>query len=153
MLSQLIAYYNAYEEELEELYKNAPPLAGFLGMAGHPKDDRCNDIFYGNVEKWVEEFLAGEPAQADVEVVAEWILKLARIHRNDRTYWFSYAIQTHAKKLIPLMSRDKALELQKYYDEAYPKSERMPAHTEVYKLLQKQSGHAGPKGLGWFRKK
>ena len=50
MLSQLIAYYNAYEEELEELYKNAPPLAGFLGMAGHPKDDRCNDIFYGNVE-------------------------------------------------------------------------------------------------------
>lgn len=153
MLSQLIAYYDQYEKELEELYRKAPATAGLLGTSGHPRDDRCNDIFYYNVEKWTEEFLKGAPGQADVETVAEWILKLAQVHRQDHTYWFCYAIQAHAKDLIPLMSREKALELQTWYDESYSRVDRLPVHNEVYKLLQKQSGHAGRKGFGWLRRK
>lgn len=153
MLSQLNAYYDAYEEELMELYQNASPLAGFMGMGGHPRDDRCNDIFYRNIEKWVAEFLNTNPSREDAEAVAEWILKLAQVHRNDKTFWFCFAIQAHSKKLIPLMSREKALELQKWYDEAYPKLERLPAQNEVYKVLQKHSGHFGFKGQNLFRKK
>ena len=153
MLSQLIAYYDEYEKELEVLHKKASPTAGLWGMGNHPKDDRCNDIFYENVEKWVEEFLESNPTQTDAETATEWILKLAQIHRQDHTYWFSYAIQIHAEKLIPLIGQQKALELQNWYDEAYPKVERLPAHAGIYKLLQRQSGHAGPKGFAWFRKK
>ena len=54
MLSQLIAYYDEYEKELEELHRKAPATAGLLGMGGHPRDDRCNEIFYYNVEKSME---------------------------------------------------------------------------------------------------
>ena len=107
MLSQLNAYYEAYEEELMELYQSASPLAGFMGMGGHPRDDRCNDIFYRNIEKWVTEFLNTNPSREDAEAVAEWILKLAQVHRNDKTFWFCFAIQTHSKKLSPLMSRER----------------------------------------------
>lgn len=153
MRKQLIAYYEAYETELQELYEKASPMAGFMGMGGHPRDDRCNEIFYNNVGKWVEEFLATNPSQADAEEAAEWILKLAQVHRNDKTFWFCFAIQTHAKKLIPLMSREKTRELQEWYDEAYPKLERLPAQNEVYKVLQKHSGMAGRRGLSLFRKK
>ena len=153
MLSQLIAYYDEYEKELEELHRKAPATAGLLGMGGHPRDDRCNEIFYYNVEKWVEGFLNGNPNQCDVDTVAEWILKLADVHRQDHTYWFCYALQAHAKKLIPMMSREKAGELQSWYKEAYPKVDRLPLQTEIYKLLLKHSGNSGHKGFGWFRRK
>ena len=153
MLTQLNEYYEAYEEELMERYAKASPMAGFMGMGDHPRDDRCNEIFYYNVEKWVKEFYATKPSQQDAETVAEWILKLAQVHRNDKTFWFCFAIQAHAKKLIPLMSREKARQLQVWYDDAYPKLERLPAQNEVYKALQKHSGHAGPRGLNFFRKK
>ena len=153
MLSQLIAFYDEYEKELEELHRKAPATAGLLGMGGHPRDDRCNEIFYYNVEKWAEEFLKGSPDQADVDTVAEWILKLADVHRQDHTYWFCYALQAHAKKMIPLMSREKVQELQIWYNEAYPRVDRLPLQTEVYKLLLKYSGNYGHKGFGWFRRK
>ena len=153
MLSQLIAYYNDYEKELEELHKKAPATAGLLGIGGHPKDDRCNEIFFYNVEKWVDRFLKGNPEQADVDAVAEWLLRLADAHRQDHTYWFCFAIQAHARGLIPRMSREKAQELQEWYNEAYPRLDRLPAQNEVYKMLLKHSGKTGPKGLGWFRKK
>ena len=153
MLSQLIAYYDEYEKELEELHRKAPATAGLLGMGGHPRDDRCNEIFYYNVEKWTNEFLKGNPGQAEAEQVAEWILKLAHVHRQDHTYWFCYALQAHAKKLIPLMSREKVQQLQEWYNEAYPKVDRMPLQVEIYKLLLKHSGKAGSKGFAWFRKK
>ena len=153
MLSQLIAYYNEYEKELEELHRKASPAAGLWGMSGHPKDDRCNEIFYYNVEKWVAGFLKSTPDQGEVDMVAEWILKLADVHRQDHTYWFCYALQAHAKKLIPLMSREKARELQSWYNEAYPKVDRLPLQAEVYKLLMKRSGNSGQMGLAWFRRK
>ena len=153
MLSQLIAYYDEYEKELEELHRKAPATAGLLGMGGHPRDDRCNEIFYYNVEKWTNEFLKGNPGQAEADQVAEWILKLAHVHRQDHTYWFCYALQAHAKKLIPLMSREKVQQLQEWYNEAYPKVDRMPLQVEIYKLLLKHSGKAGSKGFAWFRKK
>ena len=153
MLSQLIAYYDEYEKELEELHRKAPATAGMLGMAGHPRDDRCNEIFYYNVEKWVDGFLKDNPGPAEVDAVTEWILKLAHSHREDHTYWFSYAIQAHAKKLIPRMSREKAQELQKWYGEAYPRVDRLPVQNEVYKMLLKHSGQSRPGGFGWFRKK
>ena len=153
MLSQLIAYYDEYEKELEELHRKAPATAGLLGMGGHPRDDRCNEIFYYNVEKWVNEFLKENPGQDEADQVAEWILKLAHVHRQDHTYWFCYALQAHAKKLIPLMSREKVQQLQEWYNEAYPKVDRMPLQVEIYKLLLKHSGKAGSKGFAWFRKK
>ena len=153
MLSQLIAYYDEYEKKLEELHRKAPATAGLLGMGGHPRDDRCNEIFYYNVEKWVDEFLKGNPAQEDVDTVAEWIVKLADVHRQDNTYWFCYALQAHAKKLLPLMGREKAGELQSWYNGAYPRVDRLPLQTEVYKLLLKRSGNSSQKGFGWLRRK
>ena len=153
MLRQLIAYYDEYEKELEELHRKAPPTAGLLGMGGHPRDDRCNEIFYYNVEKWVGAFLKGNPVQADVDQVAEWILTLAKIHREDHTYWFCYALHAHAKGLIPLMSREKVRQMQEWYNEAYPKVDRLPVQNEVYKLLLKHAGNSGKMGFGLFRKK
>ena len=153
MLDQLLTYYEDYEKKLRKVYEKASPMAGVWGMGNHPKDDPCNEQFYENVENWTKEFLAGSPSQQEAEEAAEWMIRLAQEHRQDKTFWFCYAIQAHAKDLIPLMSQEKALELQKWYDEAYPKLERLPAQNEVYKVLQKHSGQSGFKGLNLFRKK
>ena len=153
MLNQLIAYYNAYETELIELYRKAPPMAGFLGMGNHPKNDRCNDVFFENVKKWTEEFLATNSNQEEAEAVVEWILKLADRNRKHVTYWFCYVIQLHTKELIPMIGQKKAMELQAWYNEAYPKNDRLPVHTEIYQLLRKQAGCPEEKGFRWFWKK
>ena len=153
MLDQLFAYYNTYEDKLLKLYEKASPMAGILGMGNHPKDAPCNDEFYENVENWTKEFLEGTPSQQVAEAAANWMLKLAHEHRKDKTYWFSCAIQGHAKGLILLMGQGEALELQKWFDEAYPARERLPIQREIVKLLEKQSGQAVSKKRGLFRKK
>lgn len=153
MLGQLFAYYENYEKELRKLYAKASPMAGILGMGNHPKDAPCNMEFYENVENWTREFLASNPSQPEVEEVAEWMLRLADDHRKDKTYWFASAIQVHTKELIPLMSREKALELYQWYESAYPVKEWLPIQREIHKTLQKQSGQSGPKMRGLFRKK
>ena len=150
MLNQLFAYYDAYERELLEKYAKASPFAGVLGMGNHPKDDPCNEVFYHNVENWTRKFLAGTPSQQEAEVAANWMLKLAQVHRDDKTCMFCYAIQSHATGLIPLMGREQALQLQKWYDNAYPSRERLPIQREVYKALEKRSGQPGPKKRGLF---
>ena len=132
MLSQLCAYYDEYEEKLLKLYEKASPMAGVWGMGNHPKDAPCNE---------------------EAEAVAEWMLRLAEVHRQDKTFWFCFAIQVHAKGLIPLMSREKAHELKNWYDEAYPLRERLPTQRDIYKALEKKSGLHGDKNFGFFRKK
>ena len=153
MLSQLCAYYDEYEEKLLKLYEKASPMAGVWGMGNHPKDAPCNEEFYENIETWTREFLAGNPSQQEAEAVAEWMLRLAEVHRQDKTFWFCFAIQVHAKGLIPLMSREKAHELKNWYDEAYPLRERLPTQRDIYKALEKKSGLHGDKNFGFFRKK
>lgn len=153
MLSQLNAYYDAYEKELEELHRKAPATAGLLGMGGHPRDDRCNEIFYYNVEKCVEAFLAEDPGQTEVEPVAEWLLKLGHVHRQDHTYWFCYAIQAHAEKMIPRLSQVKAAELLEWYSDAYPKVDRLPIQRKIFELLRKQAGDRGKGCFGGFWKR
>ena len=152
MLNQLFAYYDIYERELLALYAKASPFAGILGMGNHPKDDACNEVFYRNVENWAREFLSGAPSQQEAEVAVNWMLKLAYVHRNDKTCMFCYAIQSHAKGLIPLMGQEQALELQKWYDGTYPARDRLPIQWDVYKALEKRSGQAGPKKRGLFRR-
>ena len=153
MLDQLQAYYDDYEEKLRKLYDKMSPMAGVWGMGNHPKDDPCNEVFYENVESWTREFLAGSPSSQEAEDAANWILRLAYAQRNKQTFWFCSAIQIHAKGLIPLMGQGAALELQNWYDEAYPVLERLPIQREVYKALEKRSGKAGAKKFGFFRKK
>ena len=151
MLDELQGYYARYEEKLRKLYEKLSPIAAIFGSSDHPKDAPCNEEFYENVENWIKAFLAATPAQQDVEEVAAWVLMLAKENREKKTYWFCYALHGLAKDLIPLMSRGKALELQKQFDDAYPKREWLPIQREIYKLLEKQSGQAGPK-RGLFRR-
>ena len=153
MLDQLLTYYEDYEKKLRKVYEKASPMAGVWGMGNHPKDDPCNEQFYENVENWTKEFLAGSPSQQEAEEAAEWMIRLAQEHRQDKTFWFCYAIQAHAKDLIPLMSQEKALELQKWYDDAYAIPERLPTQQAIYKALAKRSGNAGVKKFGLFRKR
>ena len=152
MLTQLCAYYDDYEKILLKRYENISPLAGVLGMGNHPKDDPCNTVFYENVENWVKEFMAGSPSQEAVEEVAEWILKLAKAHREEKTYWICYALQGQAKGLIPMISQAKAQELLTWFEDAYPAKEWLPVQEEIYKALKKQSGKSVPQKRGLFRR-
>ena len=151
MLDQLQIYYDTYEEKLLKLYEKLSPIAAILGSSNHPKDAPCNEEFYESVEKWIREFLAASPTQEEVEKVTGWILMLAKEHREQKTYWFCYALQGLTRDLIPLISQAKALELQKCFDEAYPKREWLPIQREIYKMLENRSGQAGPK-RGLFRR-
>ena len=153
MLDQLNGYYDAYEKELLARYEKASPMAGLLGLGNHPKDDRCNEEFYTNIENWTKAFLAASPSRQEAEAAANWMLRLAQAHRGDKTYWYCSAIQVHAKELIPMMGKEEALALQQWYDSAYPVRERLPMQQALYKALEQQSGQAGPKKRGLFRRK
>lgn len=137
MLERLKARYGQYEQESRQAVEKAKPTDGLFGMGNDPRKDPCHDRFYEDVAAWVQEFLETAPDPQAAADAAEWILRAADAHREQEVYWYMYAAQGHALELIRRMPQSRSETLLRWYDEAYPKIERMPVHREVYKLLRK----------------
>ena len=133
-MEQLRQIYREYAERIVEVQKKELPLSGMFGTGG-VKDHPLHTYFYENVEKWVDTFATSEPAQAQVKAAVWWILSAANEHPGTLYYWFYLVAQNHAKKLIPLLPAGDREELARWYDQAYPVRDRLPAQKEIYTLL------------------
>lgn len=95
--------------------------------------------FYEDVARWVKDFVASGPDEASAYEAVYWLLSAAAEHRGQECFGFMYAIQGLCRELIPLLSREDCGKLVKFYDEHYPKKDRLPVQTEIYKQLRKKS--------------
>lgn len=139
MVQQLKDRYGRYVEEVRKVRENAPATAGLFGMGDDPRKNPCHMSFYEDVEQWVKEFLASGPDAESAYQAVCWILSAAAQHRDQECYWFMYAAHGHCKRLIPLLTSENCGELVRFYDDSYPRRDRMPVQKEIYKLLKKRS--------------
>lgn len=137
MLQQLKDIYVSYTEELAKVVKEAGPMDGLFGWGDDPRKDPCHMRFYENVEQWVGTFLAAAPVQTDVFHAVRYILETPAEYRGKSCFWFMYAAQGLTRELIPMLTPQQCAQLRGFYDEAYPRRDRMPVQKEVYKLLKK----------------
>lgn len=155
-LEELYHLYAAYEEKAKSVRRRASRYAGIFGLGDDPRKHECHEVFFEDVARWVQTFLAENPSQQEILQAVSWILKAADSHRNTDIYGYLYAAQGHVREMIPRLTQEDSLALLKWYEAAYPEEDRLVVQLEVYRLLQKQAGIC-PDGRSWlpgfFRRK
>lgn len=142
MVGQLKERYEKYVQDVAQVFAKAKPADGLFGWGDDPKNDPCHMAFYEDVEKWVKAFQAAQPEQAAVFEAVRFMLETPAAYRGENCYWFMYAAQGLCRELIPGLSGQQCAGLRNFYDDNYPKRDRMPVQKEVYKLLKKGAGKA-----------
>jgi len=129
--------YSKYVADVAKVYKDAKPMDGLFGWGDDPRKDPCHMRFYEDLERWVGEFSAEQPDRARVYEAVRFIMETPAAYRGKHCFWFMYAAQGLVRELIGQLDRSQCQQLRAFYDEAYPKRDRMPVQKEVYKLLKK----------------
>ena len=136
-MEKLQEIYSEYIQTVAQVYREAKPMDGLFGWGDDPRKDPCHMHFYEGVEKWAEDFLKTDPDAEETFRAVRFILEAPKEHREEKSYWFLFAAQGLTRKMIPRLTKEACNFLRSYYDENYPKRDRMPAQNEVYKLLKK----------------
>lgn len=139
-LQELTLLYEQYACALEQAKRDAPPLAGRLGLGGGPKDHPCHAAFYDGVRDWAEAFAASSADPQELEQALRLLLFAGARHRNDDTGAYCLAIQNHAKKLIALLPADACKALQQDFESWYPAGSRLPLQEQIDDLLRRRAG-------------
>ena len=140
MVQKLKERYARYVETARKVRRKAPATAGLFGMGDDPRKNPCHEAFYEDVASWAAEFRASNPDEKAANEAVSWIIEAAAEHRDEDAYWFMYAVHGHCKELIPLLAPADCARLVQFYDEQYPRRDRMPVQKEVYRLLKKRAG-------------
>lgn len=148
-LEELKEIYSRYATRLDKEIKAASAFAGAFNMGDDPRKHACNEVFYEDVEAWTEEFAAGQPCGAETAEAVRWILEAAG-DRRAPTFWYCYAAQKHALKLIPMLDQADAAGIQEQFRSRYPKLDWLPVQVQVDKALSGRSGR-GAAGNETFR--
>ena len=127
--------YENYVQDAQRVCREAKPMDGLFGLGDDPRKDPCHMRFYEAAERWVAAFRPADPEEAFGAV--RLILEAAAEHREEPSFWFLYAAQGLARDLIPSLPAGHCARLRRFYDEAYPRRERMPVQRDVYRLLKK----------------
>lgn len=136
-IQQLKDIYSQYVADVAKVYKDAKPMDGLFGWGDDPRKDPCHMRFYEDVESWIGSFAAQNPDRAQVYEVVRFLVETPAQYREKHCFWFMYAAHGLLPDLIGYLDRAQCLQLREFYDEAYPKRDRMPVQKNVYKLLKK----------------
>lgn len=139
-MEQLKGIYEQYIRALEKANREAKATDGLFGMGDDPRKDPCHMRFYEDVQQWVQDLAAGSGEQERSCEAVRFLLETPARYREHPAFWFMFAAQGLAKPLIPRLTKEQCAQLRIFYDDAYPKRERMPVQKDVYKLLKKGAG-------------
>ena len=95
--------------------------------------------FYEAVETYLQALLQQQPSEDVLFDVADRIIRTAYDHKGTAAYWYMYAVHGLCKDMIPLLTPAHCALLREFYDEHYPKFDRMPVQRDLYKLLKKRA--------------
>lgn len=137
-MEKLKAIYGKYIQDVAKVYKDAKPMDGLFGWGDDPRKDPCHMRFYEEAEQWVKDFQAAD--ETETFEVVRFMLEAPAEHRGKQCFWFMYAAHGLTRELIPGLTNQHCAQLQAFYDEAYPRRDRLPVQKEVYKRLKKGAG-------------
>lgn len=136
-LEQLKGIYTKYIQDVDRVCRSAKPTDGLFGWGEDPRKDPCHMRFYEDAEQWTKAFLAGGPGEAEAFEAVRFMLQTPSEYRQKRCFWFLYAAQGLTREMIPLLQANHCVLLRDFYDENYPRRDRMPVQKDVYRLLKK----------------
>ena len=136
-LQQLKDRYAKYLEEVARVYAGAKPMDGLFGWGDDPRKDPCHMRFYEDIEAGIQAFAAASRSPEELFEAVRFMITLPAEHKEEPGFWFLYAAHGLTRGLIPRLTAAQCAGLRDFYDDNYPKRDRMPVQQEVYKLLKK----------------
>lgn len=136
---ELKEIYESYIRKVAKVMKEASPVDGLFGWGDDPKKDHCHMEFYEAVENYLQKLLQDSPSEEAVFEAADLIIRTAADHKGKATFWYMFAAHGHCKGLVPLLTPAHCAELRDFYDDHYPKIDRLPVQRDLYKLLKKRA--------------
>ena len=141
-LEQLEELFVTYDQQAKTAREKSSYFATVLGIGNDYRSHPCHDQFYEAVGQCLAQFLEQEPDAQAVAPVLQWLLQIASQHKDEPTYWYLYAMHGYAGGLIERAEPTLCAQLHAWYNQAYPRIERMPVQNTIYKAL----GKRGKKG-------
>ena len=137
-VSEAIAQaYRDYLAAMDETRQNRRRIDGLLGLGGGAGLERCQDDFVLRLTEAVEEYAASAPDEASVAETLRYMFAQALERRKDReAYWMLLASHSIALPLLDLLGPGEAASLRGFYEETYPRRERLPAQKAVINVLK-----------------
>ncbi len=139
-MDKLHTLYADYAQAAESARQKAGILANLLGSAGSGQRHPCHEAFYRDVERWVTEFIEGEPAEAQAVEVGQFLLAEPAKHRKEAGYWFMFAAVGLMGRFLPLLGPESCEGLARQMGSLYPKRERLPVQEQLLRSLCQKAG-------------
>lgn len=136
---ELKEIYESYIQKVAKVMKNASAVDGLFGWGDDPRKHPCHMEFYEAVEDYLQQLLQNSPSEDAVFEAADLIIRTAADHKGKATYWYMFAAHGLCKDLVSLMTPVHCAGLRDFYDDNYPKIERLPVQRDLYKLLKKRA--------------
>lgn len=130
---------DTYQEQATAAYQHASVLARAFNLSNDDRNHPCHDRFYNAVGETVAQFLQESPSEQDAYAVLCWLLQSASAHKDEPTYWYLYAIHGYALPVIDRVSPADCAEMLAWYENAYPRRDRMPAQEKVRRALKSRA--------------
>ena len=137
MLQQLKDRYRQYDEEATLVRKKSSPADGLFGFGNDPKNHPCHELFYEDVGKWVKAFLETQPDAKDSFDAARFLVGAPVECASRESSWMLHAAQGWWRGLVGRLEARGGAGRRGVFGEVYPRQDRMPVQTELYKALKK----------------
>lgn len=132
-MEELEMLYGAYLDQVAQLYQNRKLWDGAFGLGGGPADNPCHEKLVHDVEGVLADL---DPVWRPRAV--EYVLRQPLEHREDPVVY--YTLMAAQGATIPYLSQlpvDQAKALRGWYEQAFPRRERMPCQNKVLAALKK----------------
>ena len=127
-----------YIEATETLIAGRKFGEGLFGMPDSARSSPVHVDYYNAVEAAVKELAGEKPDAETADELARFLLKACHDYpSNTLAQWMIIAIQNHALPIIPYMSPAAKAELAAWYNEAFPRLQRLPNQDKIAKALKK----------------
>lgn len=143
MMEQMSALYEAYDLQVEQLWKKSRVTDGMLGFGKDPRNDPCHMVFYERVEAWIDGFCGQNPQAAEAEEALLWMLETTATREKKECYGMMFAALGLARKLVPLLDQTGAERAFVRMGKLYPVHALMPVQEQLFRDLKRKAGQTG----------
>ena len=140
MVGDVQQIYEEYLTQAEQLEQNRRIGDGLFGFGNAPADDPCHDRFAHTLETELQRLLTQPPTAEEARDILAYIYRAPLQSRSiPSAYWMLLAVHGLTVDVIGLLSPPVAKDLYAWYEQTYPRRERLPVQKQVLAALKSAS--------------
>ena len=128
-----------YDAAVRAVQKNRKMFDGVLGMGTHPGNAPCHDVLDRRTGELCRE-AASDPDPSELSpFLRELYAAAKRWEGPEYARLMLVALHRHTLPLIPLLAAEERAALSEWYQQAYPRRQRLPVQDQLLKELKKNN--------------